>query len=372
MKNIFPKILLFTVFILLLLGVIMVYSSSAIVATSVNHDAAYYLKRHSIYVLLGLLTLLFALKIDTNLYRQYAKPIYFIFMGALVLVLVPGLGKSAGGAARWIGISIFRFQPSEIFKFALIVYLSALLAKEQSQMKLFSLATLPHLLALGTAMILLLFQPDFGTTFLVAALILTMVFLSGARVTYLLIGITVAIPIILQLISKSPYRLGRILAFLEPWSHRQNKGYQIVESLISFGSGRFWGLGLGNGPGKLHFLPAAHTDFILAMVGEELGFLGVSLIIICFSLIAICGFKIALAQTDRYKNFLAAGLTTALILQAILNIFVVMGLVPTKGFTLPFLSFGGSSLIMSCFTVGVLARIAYEPIVATNLAEGNS
>ena len=182
----------------------------------------------------------------------------------------------------------------------------------------------------------------------------------------------IAIPVVLQLIAKSPYRLGRILAFLEPWSDRQNKGYQIVESLISFGSGGFWGLGLGNGPGKLFFLPAAHTDFILAMVGEELGFIGVSLVITCFILIAICGFKIAHAQTDRYKKFLAAGLTTALVLQAILNIFVVMGLVPTKGFTLPFLSFGGSSLILSCFIVGVIVRIAYEPIVATNLAEGKS
>jgi len=357
---------------LLMLGFVMVYSSSAIVAFGTIQDSAYFLKRQFFYIILGISSLILALNINPELYRRYSYHLYFFLIFLLALLLIPGIGKSAGGAARWIPLGFIRFQPGEVFKFVLIIYLSMTLAQKNSRIALFSIKTLPHLIALGTAMILLMLEPDFGTTFLVATLTFIMLFVGGAQITYLLIAIVLAIPIVLQLIAQSPYRLERVIAFLDPWSHRQNEGYQIVESLISFGSGGFWGLGLGKGPGKLHFLPAAHTDFILSIIGEELGFLGVFLVLFCFFLIAFCGFKIALSLKEPFQIYLAAGLTTLLVLQATLNAFVVMGLVPTKGITLPFVSFGGSSLIVSCFIAGVIARLGNETVSAKDFKEGTS
>ncbi len=368
MKLLPHKVLLFCVFILVMIGLVMVYSSSAIVAGSMNDDAFYFVKRQLVFIFLSMGAFAFALYIHPDLYRRYSYPLYIFMLLLLASLLIPGIGKSAGGAARWISLGAFRLQPGEIFKFALIVYLAKSLAKKASLMTLFPVGIVPHIFIPGIAMVLLMLEPDFGTTFMVATLTFVMLFIGGAPVTYLLLGILVAIPVALQMIANSPYRLERVIAFLDPWSHRQNEGYQVVESLMSFGSGEFWGLGLGQGPGKLHFLPAAHTDFILAIIGEEFGFIGISVIIICFLLIVICGFKIALSLKDPFQIYLAAGLTTLMTLQAIFNAFVVMGLVPTKGITLPFVSYGGSSLIMSCFMIGVLVRLAQE---STNSADPN-
>ncbi len=374
MKLLPYKILLFCVFLLVMLGLVMVYSSSAIVAGTVNHDSFYYVKRQLIFIFLSTGGFVLALYINPDFYKRYSYHLYVAMLLLLASLLVPGIGKSAGGAARWISLGIFRLQPGEMFKFALIVYLAQSLAKKANHMTLFSVGIVPHLLIPGIAMVLLMLEPDFGTTFMVAILTFVMLFIGGAPVTYLLLGLLLAIPIALQMITNSPYRLERVIAFLDPWSHRQNEGYQVVQSLMSFGSGGFWGLGLGQGPGKLYFLPAAHTDFILAIIGEEFGFLGISLIIICFLLIAICGFKIALSLKDTFQIYLCAGLTTLLTLQAIFNAFVVMGLVPTKGITLPFVSYGGSSLIMSCFTIGVIVRLAQEstPVLEPDLKEMTS
>jgi cell division protein FtsW len=363
------KILLLCMFVLVMFGLVMVYSSSAIVSGSVNHDSFYFVKRQLVFIFLSGGAFVFALYIQPNLYQRYGYPIYIVMLLLLASLLIPGIGKSAGGAARWISLGVFRLQPGELFKFALIIYLAKSLAEKANHVTLFSVGIIPHILIPGIAMFLLMLEPDFGTTFMVATLTFVMLFIGGAPVTYLLLGILLAIPIALQMITSSHYRLERVIAFLDPWSHRQNEGYQVVESLMAFGSGGFWGLGLGRGPGKLHFLPAAHTDFILAIIGEELGFIGISFIIICFLLIAIYGFKIALSLNNPFQIYLAAGLTTLITLQAIFNAFVVMGLVPTKGITLPFVSYGGSSLIMSCFMVGVLVRLAQESTTLTDSKE---
>lgn len=360
MKELNIRLLWIPALALTLLGLIMVYSSSATVANAQFHDSFFYFKRQLFYVVAGLFTLVVAIQINTDIYRHFAYPLFFIATALLLVVLIPGIGKSAGGAARWISLGFVRVQPGEFFKVALIIYLAMSLAKKGKNMQLFHVGIIPHIVLPGIGMVLLMLEPDFGTTFMVASLTFVMLLLGGARVAYLALGLLIAIPTGIHLIASSPYRLERIMAFLDPWAHRQNEGYQVVESLMTFGSGELWGLGLGQGPGKLYFLPAAHTDFILSVIGEELGFIGITLVLACFACLAVAGFLTAKAQNEAFKSFLATGITTMLVLQAIFNSFVVMGLVPTKGITLPFVSFGGSSLVMSCFMIGLLIRLTKE------------
>lgn len=352
------KLILIASLSLMILGLVIVYSSSAVTASLGYQDSLFFLKHQLIYMFGGMVVFMAALWIDPVYYRQYAYHLYLFGLLLLILVLVPGVGKSAGGAARWISLGFIRIQAGEVFKFALVVYLAMSLAKKGSKMLLFHVGIVPHLILPGIAMLLLLLEPDFGTTVIVALVTFVMLFIGGARVAYLLGGVLLALPIGYQVISSSPYRMARVMAFLDPWTHRQEGGYQVVQSLMTLGSGGWFGLGLGQGPSKLYFLPAAHTDFILAVIGEELGFLGIILVIACFAVLLFCGFWIALKSKDIFNAYLATGLTSVLIIQAILNAFVVMGLVPTKGLTLPLVSYGGSSLIIACLMVGILFRLS--------------
>ena len=354
------KLLLIASLSLVILGVVIVYSSSAVMADLGYHDSLFFLKRQLLYVVAGICVFIGALFINPNYYRQYAYHLYVFAVFLLILVLIPGVGKSAGGAARWISLGFVRIQAGEVFKFALVVYLARSLAKKGTKMLLFRVGIVPHLILPGVAMILLLLEPDFGTTVIVALVTFMMLFIGGARVAYLLGGVLLALPIGYQIISSSPYRMARVMAFLDPWTHRQEGGYQVVQSLMTLGSGGWLGLGLGQGPSKLYFLPAAHTDFILAVIGEELGFWGINFVIVCFAVLLFCGFWVALKSKDIFNSYLAMGVTSVMIIQAILNAFVVMGLVPTKGLTLPLVSYGGSSLMIACLMLGILFRLSRE------------
>ena len=354
------KLLLIASLSLVILGVVIVYSSSAVMADLGYHDSLFFLKRQLLYVVAGICVFIGALFINPNYYRQYAYHLYVFAVFLLILVLIPGVGKSAGGAARWISLGFVRIQAGEVFKFALVVYLAMSLAKKGTKMLLFRVGIVPHLILPGVAMILLLLEPDFGTTVIVALVTFMMLFIGGARVAYLLGGVLLALPIGYQIISSSPYRMARVMAFLDPWTHRQEGGYQVVQSLMTLGSGGWLGLGLGQGPSKLYFLPAAHTDFILAVIGEELGFWGINFVIVCFAVLLFCGFWVALKSKDIFNSYLAMGVTSVMIIQAILNAFVVMGLVPTKGLTLPLVSYGGSSLMIACLMLGILFRLSRE------------
>lgn len=345
---------------LIILGIVVVYSSSGVMAHFGYQDSTFFLKRQLLFLMLGFGAFGIAFYLDPKYYQKYAYPFYFFALFLLLLVLIPGMGKSAGGAARWISLGPLRFQAGEIFKSALVIYLAMSLAKKGEKMLLFRVGIVPHLVFPGLAMGLLLLEPDFGTTIIVALVTFMMLFVGGARVAYLLGAILIAIPVLIQLVASSPYRMARVIAFLDPWTHRQEGGYQVVQSLMTLGSGGWFGMGLGQGPSKLYFLPAAHTDFILAVVGEELGFMGILLVIACFVALLYAGFQIALKTKDAFKTYLAVGLTALLTLQAILNAFVVMGLVPTKGLTLPLVSYGGSSLIVACWMIGVLFRLSRE------------
>jgi cell division protein FtsW len=350
------RILVGAVLLLAGFGVVMVYSSGAVFAAKKYGDATFFLKRELIYAVLGLGAMSLASRVDYSIYRKLAYPLLFVSLGLLAAVLK--IGSRAGGAIRWFRAGPLSFQPSELAKLALCVYLAYLLARKAEKVRVFSVGFLPPLLVTGVMMVLLLKQPDLGTAAIFGAVALGLLFVAGTRTSYLILAVLVAAPAGWQFIVSTPFRMRRMLAFLDPWAFRRDVGYQITESLISVGSGGITGLGLGDGRQKLFFLPEAHTDFILSIVGEELGLCGVLFVIGLFGVLVWRGFRTAFRARDVFGSYLAFGITTMFGLQALVNIGVVLGSLPTKGLPLPFISYGGTSLVMSLFAAGVLANIS--------------
>lgn len=358
MKTVFSSNGVFAcVAILMAFSLVVIYSASGVIAQQNYEDSFFFVKRQAVFSCLAAAAMFLGYKCSVDMLNRQAYRLYFVSICLLTLVLIPGVGTSAGGAQRWISLKFFNFQPSELFKFAVIVYLAMSLAKKGQKMSIFRIGIVPHLFIPGVGMVLLLLEPDFGTVVLAISVIFTMLFIGGARVAYLLGALMLAALMAFHLVTSSPYRLQRFTAFFDPWSHRQDIGYQIVQSLLSLGSGKISGHGVGEGVSKLHFLPAAHTDFIFSVIGEEYGFLGASFVIGCFILIALVGFRAAYLLKSSFSSYLAAGITSTIALQAIINLFVVLGVVPTKGMTLPFISYGGTSLIVNCFMVGLLLQL---------------
>lgn len=358
MKTIFSGNSVFAAaLILVAVSLVLIFSASGVTAAQNHGDSLYFFKKQLAFVTVGAAALFFGYKCRTDFLEKYAYQIYFASIALLIIVLIPGVGTLVGGAQRWISLRIFNFQPGELFKVALVIYLAMSLAKKGKKMSIFRIGIIPHLLIPGIGMLLLLMQPDFGTVVLTVSVTFTLLFIGGARVAYLLGAVGLAALAAIHLVTSSPYRLQRFTAFFDPWAHRQDIGYQIVQSLLSLGSGKFWGAGAGEGVSKLQFLPAAHNDFIFAVIGEEYGFLGASMVIACFLVIALAGFQAAFAQKIVFNRYLAAGLTSCIVLQAIINLFVVLGVVPTKGITLPLVSYGGTSMIVCCFMLGLLLQL---------------
>jgi cell division protein FtsW len=340
------------------LGIVMVYSASAVSAATRLGDGTYFLKRQLAASGVGLCVLLLALKVG---YRRMAPLTYVAFgltVVLLVLVLVPGIGSTAGGARRWIRLPGFGLQPAELAKFTLVLYLAYSLAKKREKVKLFSIGLLPHCLFTALFIGLSLLQPDFGTGVCLGFILFVLLFAAGARVSYLIGAMLLALPVAFHLVASSPYRMKRILAFMDPWAHRHDVGYQVAESLMSIGSGGAFGLGLGDGRQKLFFLPEAHTDFIFSIIGEELGFVGVTAVIVLYGVIVWRGMRASLNATEPFGAYLALGLTVLIGFQALVNMAVAMGMLPTKGLTLPFVSYGGSSLVVCLLAVGLLLSIS--------------
>jgi cell division protein FtsW len=276
----------------------------------------------------------------------------------LGLVLIPGVGVVQKGARRWFDIAGMSMQPAEVAKVMTVIFLAYSISKKGEKMKKFAVGFIPHLLIVGLMVGLLLMQPDFGSSVILVTMMGIMLFVSGARLLYLSgFGILGAVGAFYAIVS-SPYRMERITAFLEPWKHRQDVGYQISESLIAIGSGGLTGRGLGSGTGKLGYVPELWNDFIATSVAEELGLLGIVLLVGLFLVFIWRGFKIAFEAQDDFGKYLAFGLTTLIGMQASANLCVVTGLLPTKGLTLPFFSLGGSSLVMTLFASGVLLNIS--------------
>ncbi len=343
-----------------IIGIVMVYSSSSISATNRFGDSTYFLKRQLCFAVIGFLCMLLAMKIKYQVLKRLVYPILITSLLLLILVLIPGIGTTIGGSMRWFRIGPLSFQPSEFAKLALIIFLAYSLSNKEKKIKSFSIGFLPHLLVTLFMFVLVLLQPDFGTAMLLLLLFFVLIFAAGSRVRYLayLTGITSVGCYFL--ISSVGYRLDRVTAFLNPWKDPTSTGFQIIQSFLAFGSGGLWGTGLGNGKQKLFYLPEPHTDFIFSIIGEELGFIGVLLLIILFITLAYCGIRICSKAPDLFGTYLALGITSLIVLHAVINLGVVMGLLPTKGSTLPFISYGGTSLVVNLISIGILLNISSQ------------
>jgi cell division protein FtsW len=345
-------------------GVVMVYSASVIEATTVFHDPQYFLKRQAIYAGIGLTVMFFLSRFDYHKLKALTYPVLVAVTG-LMLLSVVGFGHSGGGAARWLRLGPVNVQPSEMAKLALILWLAYSLEKKQEKVKSFSIGMLPHLIMVGGLMLLCLKQPDFGSAVVLLFLTFTLLFVAGARLGYLLgVGMVGAVGAA-WLVRFKTYRWERMLAWFHMNQHRQDLAYQPFQSVMSFGSGQVTGLGLGKGLQVL-YLPEAHTDFISAIIGEELGFIGILLLCTVFLVIVARGVRTALAAKDDYGSYIAFGISILFGVEALINMAVAMAMLPTKGLTLPFVSYGGSSLLVSAAAMGVLLNVSRSRIGNAN------
>jgi cell division protein FtsW len=350
--------LLFPVLFLVGIGIVMVYSASSALALKTFGSDYYFLKRQAVFALAGTVGLVICRHLPYRLLRHLSYPMLLLALGFLIALLVPGLGYSAGGATRWLRIGGYTFQPSEFARMALVVYLAYSLDKKGVQVKAFSVGFVPHVLVLAALTALILMQPDFGSVVIFAAITGVMLFVGGVRLRYLALSLVVIVPVAYYFMINAEYRLKRFLSFLNPWQYPADEGYQIIHSMMAFGTGGWTGTGIGKGYQKLFYLPEPHTDFIFSVIGEELGLAGVGVILALYALILWRGMTISRNAGDRFGSLLAMGLTTAIILQVCVNMGVSLGLLPTKGLTLPFLSYGGTSLLVNMACIGVLMNIA--------------
>lgn len=349
--------LLFPVLFLVGIGIVMVYSASSAMAIKRFGSDYYFLKKQAIFSIAGVVALVACRHIPYRLYRPLSYPLLLGSLGLLLAVPLSGMGVSVGGAARWLRIGPFGLQPAETARVAMVIYLSYSMSKKIDRLDELSIGFLPHVIVLGIFTAVISIQPDFGAIVILATLTFIMLFIGGVRVWHLLASLVLMAPVAYLYMISAPYRMGRLLSFLNPWDYASKEGYQTIHSLMAFGSGGLWGTGIGKGVQKLFYLPEPHTDFIFSVIGEELGLVGVMIILILYGLIIWRGLHIASTARDHFGSFLAAGLTIGLALQICVNIGVAMGLLPTKGLTLPFLSYGGTSLVMSMASIGILLNI---------------
>ncbi len=350
--------ILVPVVLLMGLGLVAVYSASSQLALDRMGDGYFYLRRQALFCFLGLAIMIAAKSTPYTLFSKLAYPLLVISSVLLIVLLVPGLGHKAGGACRWLRFGDFSFQPSELAKLSLALYLAYSMSKKGSDMELFSKGLLPHLLVAGAFMALMLLQPDFGTAVIIGFWVLVLLFVGGVRFRHLCSVCALFSFAVLWLIWQSNYRSVRLSSFINPWDDPRGIGFQIIHSFLAFGSGGIFGAGLGNSKQKLFFLPEPHTDFILSIAAEEIGFVGLTCIVFLFAIIVARGIKVALNAGDLYSTYLAFGLTCLIGLQVLVNMCVVMGLLPTKGLTLPFISYGGSSMIINLLSIGMLLSIS--------------
>lgn len=346
--------------VLALVGLVMVFSASAVVAGNRYHDSIYFLKRHLVWLAFGFLLLQVSSRLDYTVWRKLALPILAVTCLLLVLVLIPSLGVVAKGARRWLRLGPISVQPAEMVKLAVVLYLAGYLAKKEGSITEFARGFLPPLLVVGLLAGLVLLQPDLGTVVVIGFVTLGLLFLAGARLVHLFGLVPVVLPAVAVLIWRSPYRLQRLMTFLDPMKDPTGAGFQVNQSFLAFGSGGLFGVGLGEGEQKLFFLPEAHTDFVLALAGEELGLAGASAIMLCYAALVLKGFQIAARAREPFGRYLALGITLLLGLQALINAGVVTGMLPTKGLTLPLVSYGGSSLMVNLLAIGILLSVSRD------------
>jgi cell division protein FtsW len=353
-------LLLITTLALVSLGIIMVYSASFAIAGERFRDAYHFLKKQAMAAGLGIALMIFVAKLDYHRWQILAIPLLALSGILLGILIFPGLRHEVGGSARWLKFSFLSFQPAELAKLALVIYLARSLTKKEGRMKSFKVGFLPHVIVLGGLFVLVLKQPDFGTGIVFAALAFLLLFVAGTPLLYLGAAILAAGPALFYLATRAHYRIERLLVFLDPWRDPSNAGFQIIQSFLAFGAGKLFGVGLGEGRQKLFYLPEVHTDFILSVIGEELGLVGVAAVVGLFVFLILRGFWACFRAPDLFGSYLALGMTLLIAVQALLNMGVVMGLLPTKGATLPFVSYGGTSLMINLMAVGILLNVSSQ------------
>ncbi len=356
----YDRQLLFAVLLLVGIGIVMVYSASSALALKKYGSGFYFLKKQALFSLIGMVALVAFSHIPFRIYRALTYPILFASLGLLVAVLVSGAGLEAGGSLRWMRLGPLTFQPVETARLALVIYMAYSLSKKRDGLRQFGIGFVPHVLVLAVFAVLLMLQPDFGSVVIFSVLVWVMMFVAGVPIRHLLSALLLLAPMAWYLMVGAAYRIKRLVSFLDPWQYPDGEGYQIIHSLMAFGTGGLWGTGVGKGYQKLFYLPEPHTDFIFAVVGEELGFLGVLFIIGLYGLVLWRGTAIAMRCRDEFGMLLALGITTAIGLQVSINLGVALGLLPTKGLTLPFLSYGGTSLLLNMASIGILMNIGAQ------------
>jgi cell division protein FtsW len=369
----YDRALLFVMMLLLAFGALMIYSSTSVVTplnARRNITEFYYFRRHLLTVALGSIAMLSAYFLKPSALKKLSVPLLALSFFLLCLVFFPHIGVTAGGARRWIRLWPTTFQPSELVKLAMVIFLAKYLAAPNYRPDSFASFAKP-LLVMAAFQIVFLKQPDFGSTMSLGVLTFAMLFISGMRLRYIASVLVLSVPVIYKLVME-PYRLRRITSFLDPWKDPLGSGFQLVQSFISLGSGGLTGLGLGESRQKLSFLPASHTDFIFCLVGEELGLIGASVLIALFVFLFIRGISIASRAQDKFVGYLAYGLTFMISLQALINFAVVTGLIPTKGLPLPFMSYGGSALLVNMAAIGILLKISRGDYEGTPEEDANA
>ena len=345
-------LLILSVILISLLGLIMITSSSYVWAEYKFNDPYKFLKTQGLFLIIGYILLYFVSKIHYSFYYKNSSKIFFIVLILIILVIIPGIGTVRNGSRSWFGIGSFGIQPSEFMKLAIIIFIARYLTKNEK-----NILVLPILLVVGLVFGLIMLQPDFGTGIIIVMISISLLFISGVNLKFFLkLGI-LGIFGIVGLILIAPYRIKRILSFLNPWSDPLGSGFQIIQSLYAIGPGGLFGLGLGNSIQKHFYLPEPQTDFIFAIISEELGFIGCIIVVGLFLLIIINGFYITKKQNNLFSKYLAFGITFWIAFQSLLNLMVVVGIIPVTGVTLPFLSYGGSSLLINMISMGILLNI---------------
>lgn len=351
-------ILIIVTLTLLAVGLTMVYSASAVWAEYKFNDSFFFAKRQMLFAAVGIAAMFFIMNIDYWTWRTWAKVIIIICFILLIIVLIPGIGNERNGSRSWIGVGAFSIQPSEFMKLAMISFLAKFLSEKQKLITSFNKGLVPSLGLVFLAFGLIMLQPDLGTGTVMVGTCIVMIFIAGARVRHFVILGLIGLAGFVGLVLSAPYRMKRITSFLDPWEDPLGSGFQIIQSLYAIGPGGLFGLGLGQSRQKFFYLPEPQTDFIFAILSEELGFIGGSFVIILFALLLWRGIRIALGAPDLYGSFLAVGIVAMVAIQVMINIGVVTGLMPVTGITLPFLSYGGSSLTLMLMAIGVLLNIS--------------
>src|SRR5512147_1362363 len=361
-KGHYDRLLLLAILTLVVVGVVMVYSASSVVALTTYDDASYFMKRQILWAAAGVALMGAAMRLD---HRRLSDQRVVIALVAISLVflaatLAPGIGRMINGSRRWLRFGMFSFQPSELAKFALVVYLSYYLAKKDGRVRDFMNGLVPAYVVTAVFLGVAVLQPDFGSAMTLACVAGIMLFAGGADLRHLGATVLAALPLVYVAVVHKAYRWRRITAFMNPWDDKDGAGYQIIQSFLAFGSGGVFGRGLGEGRQKLLFLPERHSDFIYAVIGEELGLIGALAVAALFLLILWRGVKTALAAGDGFSRHLALGITLLVSIEGVINMAVVTGLLPTKGIALPLVSYGGSSLVVTMAALGVLLNISKE------------